>query len=186
MQVYDDMQDCRADDDFQDNLLLAFASGNFPEEMKWFHENKKKFYDDEEWRTQISINMPCSSYLCTKFSKDRMMTNMNWVQKKICNYLWKNNWFKPAHAFDKKSKPEIAKRFNEILYKTFPVYQLTKNETEWKSFALEISFHDRQLRKYILSKASFRKRYFLYFNFLLMSSFEKTELVKKIISQSSA
>jgi len=186
MQVYDDMQDCRADDDFQDNLLLAFASGNFPEEMKWFHENKKKFYDDEEWRMQISINMPCSSYLCTKFSKDRMMTNMNWVQKKICNYLWKNNWFKPAHAFDKKSKPEIAKRFNGILYKTFPVYQLTKSETEWKSFALEISFHDRQLRKYVLSKASFRKRYFLFFNFLLMSSFEKTELVKEIISQDSA
>jgi hypothetical protein len=111
---------------------------------------------------------------------------MNWVQKKICNYLWKNNWFKPAHAFDKKSKPEIAKRFNEILYKTCPVYQLTKSETEWKSFALEISFHDRQLRKYVLSKASFRKRYFLFFNFLLMSSFEKTELVKKIISQGSA
>jgi hypothetical protein len=30
MQVYDDMQDCRSDEHFQDNLLLAFASGRFP------------------------------------------------------------------------------------------------------------------------------------------------------------
>lgn len=185
MQVYDDMQDCRADDHFQDNLLLAFASGNFPEEMKWFHENKMKFYDDEQWRMHVSMNMPCSAYLCTKFTKDRVMANMNWVQKKICNYLWKNNWFKPAASFDKKSKSETAKRFNEVLHKTLPVYQLTKSETEWKSYALEISFHESQLRKYILSKASFRKRYFLFFNFLLMSSFEKTELVKKIIAQRS-
>lgn len=182
MQVYDDMQDCRADDHFQDNLLLAFASGNFPEEMKWFHENKKKFYDDEQWRMQVSLNMPCAAYLCTKFTKDRMTSNMNWVQKKICNYLWKNNWFRPSPSFDKKNNPETAKRFNEVLQRTFPVYQLTKSETEWKSYALEISFHDRQLRKYILSKASLRERYFLFFNFLLMSSFEKTELVKKIIS----
>jgi hypothetical protein len=110
---------------------------------------------------------------------------MNWVQKKICNYLWKNNWFKPFLAFDKKSKPETAKKFNEVLNKTFPVYQLTKSETEWRSYALEIAFHDKQLRKYVLSKAGFRKKYFLFFNFLLMSSLEKTELVKRIISRYS-
>lgn len=183
MQVYDDMQDCRTDDHFQDNLLLAFASGNFPDEMKWFHENKKKFFDDEQWRMQVSMHMPCSAYLCTKFTKDRMVDNMNWVQKKISNYLWKNNWFKPTADFEKRNKTENAKKFAEVLNFTSPVYQLTKSETEWRSYALEIAFHDKQLRKYILRKAGFLKRYFLFFNFIQMSSFEKTELVNKIILQ---
>ena len=181
MQVYDDMQDCRSDEPFQDNLLLAFASGSFPEELEWFHENKKKFIDDEQWRMLVSMHMPCSVYLCTKFTKDRMTQNMNWVQKKICNYLWKNNWFHTVSAFEIRTEPENIRNLNEILDKTFPVYQLTSSETEWRSYALEISFHDKQLKKYILSKAGFLKRYFLFFNFIQMSSFEKTELVKKII-----
>ena len=91
---------------FQDNLLLTFASGNFPEEMEWFHENKKKAFDDEQWRMQVSIHMPCSTYLCTKFIKDKMTNNMNWVQKKICNYLWKNNWFHAAVHVEKKNQAE--------------------------------------------------------------------------------
>jgi hypothetical protein len=175
MQVYDDMQDCRGDEQFQDNLLLAFASGNFPDEMEWFHQNKNTSYTDEQWRTELSMNMPCSVYLCTKFTKDRMVQNMNWVQKKICNYLWKNNWFSPTSTADEN------KKFEEVLEKTFPVFTLTKSETEWKSYALEICFHDKQLRKYILSKAKFPERYFLFFNFLHMSSFEKTSLMQKII-----
>ena len=181
MQVYDDMQDCRTDDHFQDNLLLAFASGNFPDEMKWFHENKKKFYDDEQWRMQVSMHMPCAAYLSTKFTKDRMVANMSWVQKKICNYLWKNNWFNPAIDFEKRSQFDNSKRLAEILKSTFPVYTLTNNETEWKSYALEISFHDRQLRRYILKRAGLMKRYFLFFNFIQVSSFEKTDLINKII-----
>ena len=182
MQVYDDMQDCRTDEHFQDNLLLAFASGNFPDEMKWFHENKRKFYDDVQWRMEVAMHMPCSGYLCIKFTKDRMLANMNWVEKKICNYLWKNNWFTPAAGFDKKTKAETVKKFNDLLIKTFSIFQLTGSETEWKSYALEIAFHDKSLRKYVLSKASWLDRYFLYFNFMQMSSFEKTELVNKIIS----
>jgi len=175
MQVYDDMQDCRGDEQFQDNLLLAFASGNFPGEMEWFHQNKKIPYTDEQWRMELSLNMPCSAYLCTKFTKDRMIRNMNWVQKKICNYLWKNNWFKPTQAADEN------KKLAEVLEKTFPVFTLTKSETEWKSYALEICFHDKQLRKHVLSNAKFPERYFLFFNFLHMSSFEKTALVQRII-----
>lgn len=175
MQVYDDMQDCCSDEHFQDNLLLAFASGNFAEEMEWFHQNKNKSYDDEQWRLEVSLHMPCSVYLCTKFTKDRMVRNMSWVQKKICNYLWKNNWFTPS------SSPQQEKHFDEVLEMTFPVFSLTKSETEWKSYAIEICFHNKQLRKTVLSKASFFERYFLNFNFLHMSSFEKTELAQKII-----
>ena len=175
MQVYDDMQDCRGDEHFQDNLLLAFASGNFPEEMEWFHQNKNKSYDDEQWRLEISLHMPCSVYLCTKFTKDRMIQNMSWVQKKICNYLWKNNWFVPTRI------SQQQKNFEEVLEKTFPVYTLTKSETEWKSYAIEICFHNKPLRKYVLSGANFSERYFLFFNFLHMSSFEKTALAQKVI-----
>jgi hypothetical protein len=175
MQVYDDMQDCRTDEHFQDNLLLAFAAGNFPDEMEWFHQNKKKEYDDEQWRMEVSLNMPCSVYLCTKFTKDRMAQNMNWVQKKICNYLWKNNWFNSA------GEPQLERKFAEVLEKTFPVFILTKSETEWKSYAIEICFHDKLLRKYILSKTGFLTKYFLFVNFLHMSSFEKTALAKKVI-----
>lgn len=175
MQVYDDIQDCRVDEYFQDNLLLAFASGNFPEEMKWFHQNKNKSYDDAQWRLEVSLHMPCSVYLCTKFTKDRMIRNMSWVQKKICNYLWKNNWFDPP------PDSQEAKNFHQVLEKTFPVFTLTKSETEWKSFALEICFHDRQLKRFVLSKANLFERYFLFFNFLHMSSFEKTALAQKII-----
>ena len=175
MQVYDDMQDCRGDEQFQDNLLLAFASGNFPEEMEWFHQNKKQTVDDEQWRIEVSLNMPRSVYLCTKFTKDRMVQNMSWVQKKICNYLWKNNWFKPKHVL------QTTIRFEEVLEKTFPVFTLTKSETEWRSYALEVCFHDKQLKKQVLSKAGFLEKYFLFFNFLHMSSFEKTELAQRVI-----
>lgn len=185
MQVYDDMQDCRSDEHFQDNLLLAFASGRFPEEMEWFHENKKKFFDDEEWRMLVSKHMPCSAYLCTKFTKDRMIENMNWVQKKICNYLWKNNWFNPPAAFEARTRSKNIEKFTEILYSTFPVFKLTASETEWKSYALEIAFHDKQLRKYILSKSGWLQRYFLSFNFIQVSSFEKTALVNKVIASTN-
>ena len=180
VQVYDDMQDCRSDDHFQDNLLLAFASGNFPEEMEWFHENKKIFFDDKQWRMQISIHMPCSTYLCTKFTKDKMTGNMNWAQKKICNYLWRNNWFNSALDFEKRNDLENENRLYEIVDKTFPVYELTGSETEWKSYVLEVAFHDKQLKNYILSKVNWLKKYFLLCNFIQMSSFEKTDLIKKI------
>ena len=185
MQVYDDMQDCRSDEYFQDNLLLAFASGRFPEEMEWFHENKKKFFNDEEWRMLVSMHMPCSAYLCTRFTKDRMIENMNWVQKKICNYLWKNNWFNPPAAFEARPRSKNIEKFTEVLNNTFPVFKLTASETEWKSYALEIAFHDKQLRKYILSKSGWLERYFLYFNFIQVSSFEKTELVNKVIASTN-
>lgn len=186
MQVYDDLQDCRTDESFQDNLLLAFASGGFPEEMEWFHENKKKFFDDEQWRIMVSMHMPCSTYLCTKFTKNRMTQNMSWVQKKICNYLWKNNWFNPGTNFEKRTKTKNIERLTEILNNTFPVFKLTSSETEWKSYALEIAFHDKQLRRYILSKSGWQEQYFLYFNFVQMSSLEKTRIVNKMIASINA
>ena len=108
------------------------------------------------------------------------MQNMSWVQKKICNYLWKNNWFNPAANFEARTKTKNIEKFTEILNSTFPVFKLTASETEWKSYALEIAFHDKQLRKYILSKSGWMERYFLYFNFIQMSSFEKTGLVNKV------
>ena len=182
VQVYDDMQDCRFDDHYQDNLLLAFAAGNFPEELEWFHENKKKVFDDGEWRMQVSMYMPRASYLCTKFTKDKIVESMSWVQKKICNYLWRNNWFNPAEDTVKRSDTGNIKRMHEIVENTFPVYQLTGSETEWKSYAFEIAFHDRELKKFILSKTNRVKRYFLFTNFMQMSSFEKTELLKKTLS----
>lgn len=182
MQVYDDMQDCRMDEHFQDNLLLAFASGSFPEEMEWFHENKKNFIDDEQWRTLVSMHMPCSVYLCIKFTKDRMTQNMSWVQKKVCNYLWKNNWFNHAKSFEERTGTKNIEKFTDILNSTSPVFKLTNSETEWKSYALEIAFHDKQLRKYLLSRSSWMERYFLYFNFIQMCSFEKTALINRIIS----
>jgi hypothetical protein len=130
MQVYDDMQDCRGDEQFQDNLLLAFASGNFPEEMEWFHKNKKRQLDDIQWRFAVSLNMPCSVYLCTIFTKDKMLQNMCWVQKKICNYLWKKNWFDPGRQAERLT-------FEDVLEKTFPVFTLTKSETEWNLFSCQ-------------------------------------------------
>ena len=79
-----------------------------------------------------------------------------------------------------------VENFEEVLEKTFPVFTLTKSETEWKSYAIEICFHNRQLRKCVLSKAGFFERYFLFFNFLHMSSFEKTKLAQKFIRSHSA
>ena len=107
----------------------------------------------------VSMYMPCSAYLCTKFTKDRMIQNMNWVEKKICNYLWKNNWFHPAPGFEIRSEIENINRLTEISDNAFPVYTLTKSETEWRSYALEIAFHDKQLKKYILSNAGLLKKY---------------------------
>ena len=110
-----------------------------------------------------------------------MTSNMNWAQKKICNYLWKNNWFNSALDFETRNDLENEKRFSEIINKTFAVYELTGSETEWRSYAFEIAFHDRQLKKYILSKTNWVKKYFLLCNFIQMSSFEKTALIKKIM-----
>ena len=114
-----------------------------------------------------------------------MTENMSWVQKKICNYLWKNNWFKPVANFEKGTRRINIEKFTDILNNTFPVFKLTFNETEWKSYALEIAFHDMQLRKYLLSKTNWKERYFLYFNFIQMSSFEKTKLVNKVIASAN-
>ena len=185
MQVYDDMQDCRTDENFQDNLLLVFAANRFPEEMEWFRENKSKFYDDDHWRMLISRHMPCSVYLCTHFSKEKIYS-MKWVQKKICNYLWKHNWFASSrYCYHEKYLESCAadKSFNELLNDTSPVLRYTGSETEWKSYTLEIAFHSRSLKKYILSKAGWREKYFLYFNFLHLSSYEKARLADKVAGE---
>ena len=87
----------------------------------------------------------------------------------------------PLCTLRKKNQAENEKRLHEIIQKTFPVYELTESETEWKSYAFEIAFHDRQLKKYILSKTNWLKKYFLRFNFIQMSSFEKTTLLKKMM-----
>lgn len=186
MQVYDDMQDCRSDENFQDNLLLAIACSYFPEETEWFHRHKSKPIDDEQWRFRLSLHMPCSVYLCTRMCKEKIMSNMNWTQKKICNYLWKNNWFRAEKKQGEIKYPaaELHKLFDDILEKTKTVFQLTGNEEEWKSYAVEICFHHRQLRKFISSIAGWKENFFLSFNFLQMSSREKARLADKICKES--
>ena len=82
----------------------------------------------------------------------------------------------------KRTDTDNIERFIEIIEETFPIYELTGSETEWKSYAFEIAFHDKELKKYILSKTNWLKRYFLLTNFMQMSSFEKTELLKNTIS----
>jgi hypothetical protein len=182
MQVYDDMQDCRGDENFQDNLLLAIACSYFPEEIEWFHRHKTKPIDEEQWRFQLSLHMPGSVYLCTRMCKEKIMSSMNWTQKKICNYLWINNWFRAEKKPGKKkySAAELHNLFAGIMEKTKPVLQLTGDEEEWKSYAVEICFHHRQLRRFISSVAGRKENYFLYFNFLQMSSSEKARLADKI------
>jgi hypothetical protein len=83
-----------------------------------------------------------------------MTENMNWVQKKDMQLPYgKNNWFNPAAAFEARTTSKNIEKFTEILNNTFPVFKLTASETEWKSYAMEIAFHDKQLRRYILSKS---------------------------------
>jgi hypothetical protein len=181
MQVYDDMQDCRTDENFQDNLLLVFAANRFPHEMEWFRENKSKFYDEDHWRMLISRHMPCSVYLCTRFSKEKI-DGMNWVQKKICNYLWKHNWFVNTRHCRKDNRITSLSgetNFRDLLTDSLPVLHYTGSETEWKSYTLEIAFHNNTLKKNILSKAGWREKYFLYFNFLHLASHEKARLADK-------
>jgi hypothetical protein len=182
MQVYDDMQDSRQDALYQDNLLLAFASARFPQELEWFHQHRQKFYDDAYWRLLVSQHMPGSVYCCMRFTKDCMMKNMNWVQKKICNYIWKQNWFRPGKSWEKIKKENLNERFSHLMQKTRTVRNLTGSETEWKAFTLESAFHDRRLRQFILSEAGWRNRYFLYFNFLQYSSAQKAKLADKILA----
>lgn len=187
MQVYDDMQDCRADDQFQDNLLLEIASKNFPAELQWFHLNKSKKVSDEEWRLQISLNMPCSVYLCKNFCREKIMNSMKWTQKKICNYLWKNNWFTPVNGKpDKRIGPgkrkHPLKKLEEMMQLTSAIGLYTGNADEWKAYVLETALHDRELRRFIFSKIRWIDVYFLSFNLLQLDSSQKARMIDRAMS----
>ena len=108
---------------------------------------------------------------------------MEWTQKKICNYLWKNNWFAShdnQHSENLLDSFYHNNYFRNLLKDTLPVLQYTGSEAEWKSYTLEIAFHDRQMKKNLMSYSGWKEKYFLYFNFLQMSSYEKAKLADKI------
>lgn len=182
MQIYDDIQDCRTDENFQDNLLLKYASQYFPGEYAWFCSHKNKMFDDGSWRMMVSTNMPCSVYMCIKLAKDKMLDEMCWTQQKICNYLWKNNWFQPTRKnFPQHTQKEPRQMLIEILENTKPVFAVTGSEAEWKAFALETATHQFRLKKFIYLRLKLRQAYFLYFNFLHLNSYEKARMLDRVL-----
>jgi hypothetical protein len=94
MQVYDDMQDIAADCDYQMNFLAFFAKSFFTNEWQWLEHNKFELQTEDSFTIQqkVALHMPCAMMLCMEYNKNISFKNLNWVQQKIQNYLWRKNW----------------------------------------------------------------------------------------------
>ncbi len=105
MQVYDDMQDVAADCDYQMNFLVFFAKTFFEKEWAWLQQNKEALKKEVTLKVQqtVALFMPASMMLCMQYNKNITNNNLNWVQQKIQNYLWRKNWMNTSAVIDKQS-----------------------------------------------------------------------------------
>jgi hypothetical protein len=170
MQIYDDLLDAPVDSGFQDNLLLFVATRNFPAELKWFYKNRWRLAGKKEWPLEVSMNMPCSVHRCLQIAKMKM-NGMNLTQLKISNYLWQKNWFVPDVC---------GNSIDQLLEYSSPLLRHGLNEEEWKSYALELCFHDKELKKNISRKLSWRQRFLLRFCFIYLNNSEKSAMLNRI------
>lgn len=155
IQIYDDIQDAIIDDGVQDNLVLSAAFHYFPDEWKWFRQNKQ-LLTSERSPLLLSHNMPGSIEYCQQMASGKIRV-MNWEQQKIMHYLL----LKPAYSFFvppfQSNLP--LNNFLESFYATVKPKLGHMPEPKIKSFIIDSCMHIPFWRKKIRNRINISTHY---------------------------
>jgi hypothetical protein len=180
MQLYDDMEDAARDCDFQMNLCCWFARNYFPAEWSYLQQQKEylKQLKGLELNATIALYMPGSCMLVMQYARHLTCSKLNWVQRKIINYLWRKNWLgidnkvnNQYRSFSfcvlmKKQNASVPMRLHFIKQQAEAVqHELITAEMK-QAWMMDVALMDAEIRSYILTHTTKRERYYLSSYFL--------------------
>ncbi len=180
MQLYDDMEDAAKDCDFQMNLCCWFARNYFPDEWSFLQQHKEhlKQLKGVTLNATIALNMPGSCILVMQYARHLTCTKLNWVQRKITNYLWRKNWlginntvsnYDNSFCFStlmKKENASVPMRLHFIKQQVNSVqHELISDEMK-QAWMMDIALMDATIRSYTLKHTTKREGYYLSSYFL--------------------
>jgi hypothetical protein len=175
MQLYDDMEDAARDCDFQMNLCCWFARNYFPQEWNYLQKHKEylKQLKGQQLNAAIALNMPGSCILVMQYARHITCTKLNWVQRKITNYLWRKNWlginntvtnYKNLFSFTaamNRPGASVPLQLHFIQQQVNAVqHELITIEMK-QAWMMDVALMDAGIRSYILKRTTKRTRYYL-------------------------
>jgi predicted DNA binding CopG/RHH family protein len=182
MQVYDDMQDVAADCTYQMNFLVFFAKAFFPAEWYWLLQHKADLLTQKTFITQqqIAIHMPNAMMLCMQYNKNITIKQLNWVQQKIQNYLWRKNWlhFNTETVVNDKRSIDMKVISSQILQAKNDLV----NETMQYAHILDIILLHPTERKKLFTIMSKSEYYFLKNGYTTYPTYKKALLAKRFLT----
>lgn len=182
MQVYDDMEDAVTDLNYQMNFLCYFSKRFFEHEWQWLQNEAEmlKSLPALQRNFMICLKMPNAVIACKAYTKDIVLKNLNWVQKKIAGYLWKKNWLgwnnkKMIFEADLFSSFDMnaCNAYEKILLIYNTLFENKSNiisETEMYAHVLDTAVFDPMLKNHLFKFLSKKEAYFLshhYFDYPL-------------------
>ena len=197
MQLYDDMQDVASDCGFQMNVLCYFAKNYFIEEWQWLQQNKLRLQKltGLALHSSISLYMPGSCILTHQYARNIAATRLNWVQKKIQNYLWCKNWLGYKNPLLNANgfclSEVINKKDNSIPLKLYFIQkQAMQIDNPFITYEMklahimDVALFDDELKKLFFKKLTEKEKYFLNSCYLEFPVSEKAALIKRFLPAS--
>ena len=180
MQLYDDMEDAAKDCDFQMNLCCWFARNYFPQEWAFLQGEKEnlKQLKGLTLNATVALNMPGSCILTMQYARHLTCSKLNWVQRKITNYLWRKNWLGMNNDVTNKSnlfsfknimprkEASVPMRLHFIKQQVNNVQHPLINQEMKEAWMMDVALMDAEVRQYIMKHASKREAYYLNSYFL--------------------
>lgn len=173
MQLYDDMEDAAKDCDFQMNLCCWFARNYFPDEWVFLQQEKEqlKQLKGPALNASIALNMPGSCILVMQYARHIACTKLNWVQRKITNYLWRKNWLgfgRPVseNTFSIKNmmqRPDASApmQLHFIWQQVNRVQHELVTEEMKQAWMMDVALMDTAVREYIQAHCTKKQAYYL-------------------------
>ncbi len=178
MQLYDDMEDAAKDCDFQMNLCCWFARNYFPDEWTFLQQEKEYLQKLKglELNAAIALNMPGSCILVMQYARYITCTKLNWVQRKITNYLWRKNWLgihnpviNTGFSFTRimhRQDVSVPMRLHFIYQQVSKVQHAFITEEMKQAWMMDVALMDTEVREYIVKHCRKKEAYFLQSCFL--------------------
>jgi hypothetical protein len=183
MQVYDDVQDAAADCDYQMNFICFFAKSFFVNEWQWLLQHKEtiKTLTAQQLHIAMAVHMPASFMLCMQYNKNISNKNLNWIQLKIQNYLWRKNWLcigtnKNAYIYEEIDFKKLHRNLHCIKH------PLITDEMK-NAHIIDIVLLDAVATQKLCKVASKIEMYFLKNCYTIYPNFKKAQLAQKILAQ---
>lgn len=194
MQLYDDMEDAAKDCDFQMNLCCWFARNYFVAEWNFLQQHKEhlRLLKGVELNATIALHMPGSCMLVMQYARHIACTKLNWVQRKITNYLWRKNWLGITNKVSncnndfsfttimKKENASVPMRLHFVKQQITSVQHELISEEMKGAWMMDVALMDAGIRSYILKHSTKREAYYANSYFLENDLINKAALFNSI------